>query len=87
MNLRRVGIDGRSCAAARTPVSTVVTPPAPAAQNLGVKKGGGFGDAAAAGDKQIGSCEAVKMKYAALCLQWQVNRRGDVTSARWNRKP
>ena len=41
--LRRVGIKSSSCAAAPTQVSTVVTPPAPAAQNLGVKKSGGGG--------------------------------------------
>jgi hypothetical protein len=34
--LRRVGIDGRSYAAAPTEVSTVVTPPTPSANNLGV---------------------------------------------------
>jgi hypothetical protein len=67
MYLRRVGIESRSYAAAPTQVSTVVTPPAPAAQNLGVKKGwGGCGDAAAAGDKQLGRCAAGKMKYMAL---------------------
>jgi hypothetical protein len=36
MHLRKVGIDGRSFVVAPTQVSTVVTPPAPAAQNLGV---------------------------------------------------
>jgi hypothetical protein len=36
MYLRRVGIDGRSYAAAPTQVSTVFTPPALAAKNLGV---------------------------------------------------
>jgi hypothetical protein len=36
MYLWRVSIDGRSYAAAPTQVSTVVTPPSPAAQNLGV---------------------------------------------------
>jgi hypothetical protein len=36
MRLRRVEIDGRNYAAAPTQVSTVVTPPAPAAKNLGV---------------------------------------------------
>jgi hypothetical protein len=36
MYLRRVEIDGRSYAAAPTLVSTVVTPPAPAAKSLGV---------------------------------------------------
>jgi len=41
MCLRRVEIDGRSYAAEPTQASTVVTPPAPAAHNLGVKKGGG----------------------------------------------
>jgi hypothetical protein len=41
MNLRRVGIESRSYAAAPTQVSTVVTPPVPAAQSLGVKKNGG----------------------------------------------
>jgi hypothetical protein len=39
--LRKVGIKCRSYAAAPTKVSTVVTPPTPAAQNLGVKKAGG----------------------------------------------
>jgi hypothetical protein len=41
MYLRRVEIDGSSYAAAPTQVSTVAAPPAPAAKNLGVKKGGG----------------------------------------------
>jgi hypothetical protein len=36
MYLRRVEIDGRSYEAAPTQVSTVVTPPAPAALSLGV---------------------------------------------------
>jgi hypothetical protein len=36
MYLRRVGIDGRSYAAAPTQVSTVVKLPAPAAQKLGL---------------------------------------------------
>jgi hypothetical protein len=40
MCLRRVGIGSRSYAAVLTQFSTVVTPPAPAAQNIGVKKGG-----------------------------------------------
>ena len=60
----RVGIDGRSYTAAPTQVSTVVTPPAPAAQHLGVKtKKGGEEEgrcegAAGAGGKQFGSCAA-----------------------------
>jgi hypothetical protein len=37
-------------------------------RKLGVKKGG-CGDAAAAGDKQLGSCAAGKMKYATIFLQ------------------
>jgi hypothetical protein len=41
--LRRVRIDGGSYAAASTQVSTVVTPPASAAQHLGVKKRRGLG--------------------------------------------
>jgi hypothetical protein len=41
MYLRRVGIKGRSYSALPTQVSAVVTPHAHAAQNLGVKKGGG----------------------------------------------
>jgi hypothetical protein len=36
MYFRRVGIDGRSYAAAPTKVSTVVSPLAPTAKNLGV---------------------------------------------------
>jgi hypothetical protein len=40
MCLRRVGIESRSYAAAPTEVSKVFTPPAPAAKNLGVTKGG-----------------------------------------------
>jgi hypothetical protein len=56
MCLRRVEIENRSYAAAPTQVSTVATPPAPAAHSLGVKKGGGgCEDAAAAGDKQLSS--------------------------------
>jgi hypothetical protein len=35
---RQIGLDDRSYAAAPAQVSTVVTPPAPAAQNIGVKK-------------------------------------------------
>jgi hypothetical protein len=80
MYLRRVGTGSRSCAAAPTQVSTVITPPAFAAQNPGVKTGAGGGkrDAAIAGDKQLGSCAAGKIKYAALCVQWKVNLRGDI---------
>jgi hypothetical protein len=33
----------------------------------------------------LGSCAAEKMSYAASCVQWQVNPRGDVPSASWNR--
>jgi hypothetical protein len=67
---RRVEIDDNSYAAAPTQGSKDVTPPAPAAHNHGVNKGGWGrgGDAAAAGDtgdKQLGSCAAGKMKYAA----------------------
>jgi hypothetical protein len=40
MYLRRVEIDGRSYAAASTQVSTVVTPPAPAAQISALAFGG-----------------------------------------------
>jgi len=40
MYLRRPGIVGRSCAAALAHVSTVVTPLAPAAENLGVGRFG-----------------------------------------------
>jgi hypothetical protein len=59
MYLRRVGIESRS---KPTQVSAVVTPPAPAAQDQGVNKGrGGWEDAAAAGDKQLGSFAAGKM--------------------------
>jgi hypothetical protein len=36
MYLRKIEIDGRSYMAAPTQVSTVLTPPAPAAQNLSV---------------------------------------------------
>jgi len=50
------------------------------------EKGGGEG-ASAASDVQLGSCTARKMKYTALCLQFQVNPRGDVPSASWNRWP
>ena len=64
------GIESRSYAAAPMQLSTVVTPPALAKQNLSVKKSeGGCGDAAEAGDKQLGSCLAGKMKYTALCVQ------------------
>jgi hypothetical protein len=73
MYLRKVQIHGVSYAAAPTQVSTVFTPHAPEARNSGVKKGGVggvgevvFGDAAAAGEKQLESCAAGKMKYAAL---------------------
>jgi hypothetical protein len=86
MYLRRVVIDGRSYAAAPTQAPKVVTPPAPAAKNLGVKMRGGR-DATAAGDKQLGSCVAGNMKYSALCVEWKVNPRGDVSSASWNRWP
>jgi hypothetical protein len=44
MYLRQVGIEGRSNAAAPAQVSTVITLPAPAAQNLGVKKSGGVAE-------------------------------------------
>jgi len=40
MYLRRVETDGSSYAAAPMQVSTVVTPPTPAAQNPGMKNGG-----------------------------------------------
>jgi hypothetical protein len=40
MYLWRVSIESRCYAAAPTQVSTLVSPPAPAAHNLGVKKGG-----------------------------------------------
>jgi hypothetical protein len=87
MYLWRVSIESRCYAAAPTQVSTLVSPPAPAAHNLGVKKGGGCGDAAAASDKQLGGCAAEKMKYATLCVQWKVNPRGDIPSECWNRWP
>jgi hypothetical protein len=45
------------------------------------------GDATAAGDKQLGSCAAEKIKYSALRVQWQVNPRSDVPSASLNRWP
>jgi hypothetical protein len=35
-------------------------------------------NAAGAGDKQLGSCAGGKMKYAALCVQWQEDPRGVV---------
>jgi hypothetical protein len=59
------------------------------AHKLGVEKTGGrgVGDAAAAGDKQLGSFAAGKMKYDALCIQWQVSPRGDVPSESWDRWP
>jgi hypothetical protein len=53
-------------------------------KHAGEKKGSGGGDAVAAGDKQLGSYSAGKMSYTALCLQWQVDPRGDVPSASWN---
>ena len=40
------------------------------------KKAGGGG-----AETQLGSCTAGKMKYTALCIQWQVNLRGDIPSA------
>jgi hypothetical protein len=45
---------------------------------------GGMGEAdtlPAAGDTQLGSSAAEKMKYTALCVQWQVNPCGDVPLA------
>jgi hypothetical protein len=43
----------------------------PGSRKTREKKGGGRrrggGDAFAAGEKQLGSCAAEKMKYAALC--------------------
>jgi hypothetical protein len=81
MYLRRVGIDGGSYAAVPTQNSKVVTPPAPTAKMRREKKVGGCGDAAEAGDKQLDSCAARKVKYAAICVQWQVNPRGNVPSA------
>jgi hypothetical protein len=42
---------------------------------------GDGGDAAAAGDKQLGSCAAGQMKYTTLCVQWKVKPRGDVPLA------
>jgi hypothetical protein len=81
MYFRRVGIDGRNYPAAPTHVSTAATPPAPAAEKLGVKKRGRCGDTDAAGDEQLGSCTTGNMKYSAICVQWQVeqvNPRGDV---------
>jgi hypothetical protein len=50
-------------------------------------KGEGGGETVAEGDKQLGSCAAGKMIYMALSLQWQVNPRGDLLSASWNRWP
>jgi hypothetical protein len=68
MNLRRVGIDGRSYAAAPT---TQILTLAPAEQYLGMQKGGGGGrDTAIAGDKQLCSFATGKMKYTSLCVQW-----------------
>jgi hypothetical protein len=72
MYLRRVGINGSSYAATPTQVSPVVAPPVPAAQISACKKAGGEGgrgggkDAAAAGDKQLGSCAAVKVKTSLV---------------------
>jgi hypothetical protein len=45
-------------------------------KHAGENKGEGGGNAAAAGDKQLSSCAAEKMKYTALCVQWQVYPRG-----------
>jgi hypothetical protein len=87
MYLRRVGINGSSYAAAPTRVSTAATPPAPAAKNLGVKKAGVGGGTTAASDKQLESCAAGKMKYAVICIQLQVDPRGDVPSASLYRLP
>jgi len=39
------------------------------------------------GGEQLGSYAAGTVKYAALCEQWEVNSRGDVLSASWNRWP
>jgi hypothetical protein len=52
----------------------------------GNKEAGG-GDAAVAGDKQLGSCAAGKKKHTASFMQWQFNPRGHVPSASWYRWP
>jgi hypothetical protein len=65
--LRRVGIESRSYAATPTKVSAVDTPPALMKKNLGVKKSRErCGDAAAAGDQQLGSYTGGMIKYGAL---------------------
>jgi hypothetical protein len=44
-------------------------------------KKNGSGEAAEAGDKQLSSCAAEKMKYSATCLHSKANYRGDVPLA------
>ena len=37
--------------------------------------------------KKTSGGEAGQVKYTALCIHWQVNPRGEVPSASWNRWP
>jgi hypothetical protein len=70
MYLRRAGIDGRSYAAAPTQVSTVVTPPAHASKNIGVKKkqGEGWGRGGALSKQVINNSAAVQQERSGIRL-------------------
>jgi hypothetical protein len=68
MYLRRVRVAGRTFAAALTHVSTIVTPLAPAAQNLGVGLRRPCQGHACGRRRRIGRCVAEKSKYYRLYL-------------------
>jgi hypothetical protein len=68
MYFRRVRAIGRSFAAAPERVSTVVTPPAPAARNLGVGLKRPCRGERLAGGEQLGRLTAERSKYYRLCL-------------------
>jgi hypothetical protein len=68
MYLRRVRVVGRCIAAALTQLSTVVTPPAPAAHNLGVGFRRACRSISLERDGQISRCSAERGKYYWLYL-------------------
>jgi hypothetical protein len=65
---QRVRVAGCSCAATPAHVSTAVTPPLPAAENLGVGLRRPCRGISLAGEEQLGRCTAVHRKYYRLYL-------------------
>ena len=86
MNLRRGRVVGHSCAAVLTHFSTAVTPPAFAAQRLGVNLRRPCRGRRLAGEGQLGRCTADQRKhYRLFFVNFQGSPRGGVPSANSSR--